>query len=454
MLQMYGSRNTGTGGGGGSSGFSNPGPLPATSTATGASTAQGMSSYGSTQTAIRSTQPGYNNSVQRGHSPRRQERMYHHASSNYTSGRSEREPRQREPRNALSTPASARESPITHGTSAARRSRSGANSPLMYRNQHEPLETYPGIRYNADQQQQSYFSDSAAMGHLQNLNKQQPRASSPRRQLYRARSLTRDESIDRDLAQRAQRNNMRDRSLDREYFNYQMANQNSYATYDPRREARARLRTDQELQLRNHLDNQQTNHLYDDSDPYQITIPNSYQNSIPHNSFSHNSLYNQQSVARTNYLQGNTMQEANYVNSLSMNNMGVNPASLRTMPQMVTTVLPAPVVTTQTVPTSSATTAATPGIDPLLTLKTQLLDLHKINQSLRQDLELTSQKLQSSMSSIKTFWSPELKKERALRKEEIAKFALVQEQLRLANLENQVSWSTNTSPTYRKYTTQ
>ena len=135
----------------------------------------------------------------------------------------------------------------------------------------------------------------------------------------------------------------------------------------------------------------------------------------------------------------------------NMNNL-VNAAQLRTMPQMVTTVLPAgqpqQMVNATAVVTPTAAvvqqnqpgpqTATASGVDPLLTLKSQLLELHKVNQSLRVDVESTTQKLQSSMSSIKTFWSPELKKERALRKEEIAKFALVQEQLRLANLENQV----------------
>jgi hypothetical protein len=59
--------------------------------------------------------------------------------------------------------------------------------------------------------------------------------------------------------------------------------------------------------------------------------------------------------------------------------------------------------------------------------------------NLRKELELTNQKLGSSMHSIKTFWSPELKKERALRKEESAKYSLINDQLKLLNSENQVS---------------
>ena len=66
-------------------------------------------------------------------------------------------------------------------------------------------------------------------------------------------------------------------------------------------------------------------------------------------------------------------------------------------------------------------------------------DLNKELANLKKELELTNQKLGSSMHSIKTFWSPELKKERALRKEESAKYSLMNDQLKLLNSENQVS---------------
>jgi len=66
-------------------------------------------------------------------------------------------------------------------------------------------------------------------------------------------------------------------------------------------------------------------------------------------------------------------------------------------------------------------------------------DLQRELSTLKKELELTSQKLGSSMHSIKTFWSPELKKERALRKEESAKYSLMSDQLKLLNSENQVS---------------
>ncbi|CAH0392300.1 unnamed protein product [Bemisia tabaci] len=66
-------------------------------------------------------------------------------------------------------------------------------------------------------------------------------------------------------------------------------------------------------------------------------------------------------------------------------------------------------------------------------------DLQRELANLKKELELTNQKLGSSMHSIKTFWSPELKKERALRKEESAKYSLITDQLKLLNSENQVS---------------
>ncbi|CAL4123802.1 unnamed protein product, partial [Meganyctiphanes norvegica] len=61
-------------------------------------------------------------------------------------------------------------------------------------------------------------------------------------------------------------------------------------------------------------------------------------------------------------------------------------------------------------------------------------DLQKELGNLKKELELTNQKLGSSMHSIKTFWSPELKKERALRKEESAKYSLINDQLKLTQL--------------------
>jgi len=71
-------------------------------------------------------------------------------------------------------------------------------------------------------------------------------------------------------------------------------------------------------------------------------------------------------------------------------------------------------------------------------LQHQKTDLQRELGNLKRELELTNQKLGSSMHSIKTFWSPELKKERALRKEESAKYSLINDQLKLLSTENQV----------------
>jgi hypothetical protein len=75
----------------------------------------------------------------------------------------------------------------------------------------------------------------------------------------------------------------------------------------------------------------------------------------------------------------------------------------------------------------------------LMEMQAQNADLSRELGTLKRELEMTNQKLGSSMHSIKTFWSPELKKERALRKEESAKYSLINDQLKLLNAENQVS---------------
>ena len=46
-------------------------------------------------------------------------------------------------------------------------------------------------------------------------------------------------------------------------------------------------------------------------------------------------------------------------------------------------------------------------------------------QQLEQDLKLTKEQLNATMKSIKTFWSPELKKERNLRKDESCRYQLL-----------------------------
>jgi hypothetical protein len=71
-------------------------------------------------------------------------------------------------------------------------------------------------------------------------------------------------------------------------------------------------------------------------------------------------------------------------------------------------------------------------------LQVQNSEFQRELATLKKELELTNQKLGSSMHSIKTFWSPELKKERALRKEESARYSLLTDQLKILNSENQV----------------
>ncbi|KAF3705102.1 ELKS/Rab6-interacting/CAST family member 1 [Channa argus] len=70
-------------------------------------------------------------------------------------------------------------------------------------------------------------------------------------------------------------------------------------------------------------------------------------------------------------------------------------------------------------------------------LQTQLREVLRENELMRRELEAKESKLSSSMNSIKTFWSPELKKERALRKDEATKIAVWKEQYRVVQEEAQ-----------------
>lgn len=74
----------------------------------------------------------------------------------------------------------------------------------------------------------------------------------------------------------------------------------------------------------------------------------------------------------------------------------------------------------------------------IMDLQTQLKDVLRENELLRKELDTRESKLSSSMNSIKTFWSPELKKERALRKDEVSKIAVWKEQYRVIQEETQV----------------
>ncbi|XP_075039355.1 ERC protein 2 isoform X3 [Mixophyes fleayi] len=73
----------------------------------------------------------------------------------------------------------------------------------------------------------------------------------------------------------------------------------------------------------------------------------------------------------------------------------------------------------------------------MLDLQIQMKDMQRENELLRKELDIKDSKLGSSMNSIKTFWSPELKKERVLRKEEAARMSVLREQMRVSHEENQ-----------------
>jgi len=65
----------------------------------------------------------------------------------------------------------------------------------------------------------------------------------------------------------------------------------------------------------------------------------------------------------------------------------------------------------------------------ILDLQSQIANLNHECWVLNQELDRTREKLCSSMNSVKTFWSPELKRERALRKEDAVKLSILSEQL-------------------------
>ena len=81
----------------------------------------------------------------------------------------------------------------------------------------------------------------------------------------------------------------------------------------------------------------------------------------------------------------------------------------------------------------------------LLDVHSQLRELQRDNMALKQELDAREAKLSSSMNSIKTFWSPELKKERALRKEEGNRIQTLKEQCRVAVDESQVMSNESTA---------
>lgn len=82
----------------------------------------------------------------------------------------------------------------------------------------------------------------------------------------------------------------------------------------------------------------------------------------------------------------------------------------------------------------------------LLEMQATLRDMQRENDLLRRELDLKDSKLGSSTNSIKSFWSPELKKERMIRKEEAARTSVLKEQMRVTHEENQVRTQHTFSP--------
>ena len=86
-------------------------------------------------------------------------------------------------------------------------------------------------------------------------------------------------------------------------------------------------------------------------------------------------------------------------------------------------------------PSSLSTTAT------LLNTNSQdrITELQKEINSLKKEIEAKDAKLSSSLKSIKQFWSPELKKERAARKEETEKCLILKEKHQIATSQIEVS---------------
>lgn len=76
----------------------------------------------------------------------------------------------------------------------------------------------------------------------------------------------------------------------------------------------------------------------------------------------------------------------------------------------------------------------------ILSLQTQLVDLNKDYTLAQRELEQNKSQLNSYIASVKTFWSPELKKERALRKDETTKCQKAQESLTSCQHDLQVTF--------------
>jgi len=82
-------------------------------------------------------------------------------------------------------------------------------------------------------------------------------------------------------------------------------------------------------------------------------------------------------------------------------------------------------------PPRSASTRFSRHDSLVVELQTRVDALGRECCALRVELERTRDQLQASAHSVRVFWSPELKRERALRKDESARLAIVTERLRL-----------------------
>lgn len=67
-----------------------------------------------------------------------------------------------------------------------------------------------------------------------------------------------------------------------------------------------------------------------------------------------------------------------------------------------------------------------------------LRELKMDNTMFRRELDVRDSSLGSSLNSIKTFWSPELKKKRGTKKESVTKTSMVKEQMKVKKDKNQV----------------
>lgn len=79
------------------------------------------------------------------------------------------------------------------------------------------------------------------------------------------------------------------------------------------------------------------------------------------------------------------------------------------------------------------------GIGKEIPLEQQIVDLQNEVSCLKNEIESKDAKLSSSMRSIKMFWSPELKKERASHKEDVERMMLLKSQCDSVQAEIKVS---------------